>query len=157
MVTYRNGDLLESCCVIIAHQVNLNGIMGGGLALQIARKYPHCEAQYKERSKNPITLGEVFYCNEGDTIIANCFTQDIFYNTNYSAVEKAFKKLRAKAEEMGGVNIGIPYGYGCGIANGDWAVVEEIIVKVFRNTRVECQIWKFKENENETLDKKCRP
>ena len=150
MVTYHNGDLLESGCCIIAHQVNLSGVMGGGLALQIARKYPHCEAKYKERAKNPITLGEVFYCNEGDTIIANCFTQDIFYNTNYSAVEKAFMKLRAKAEEIGGVTIGIPYGYGCGIANGNWSIVEEIILKVFCNTNIDCQIWKFKDNtENE--------
>ena len=148
MVTYHNGDLFESGCGIIAHQVNLSGVMVGGLALQIARKYPHCEAQYKEKTKGIITLGEVFYCNEYDTIIANCFTQDIFYNTNYSAVEKAFMKLRAKAEEMGGVNIGIPYGYGCGIANGDWSIVEEIILKVFRNTTVDCQIWKFKENEH---------
>lgn len=147
MVTYHNGNLLESGCVIIAHQVNLSGVMGGGLALQIARKYPHCEARYKARVKNPITLGEVFYCNEGNTIIANCFTQDANYNTNYSAVEKAFVGLREKAEQLGGVSVGIPYGYGCGIANGDWSVVEGIILKVFRNTSVECQIWKFKEKE----------
>lgn len=36
MITHHNGDLLKSGCDIICHQVNLQGIMGGGLAKQIA-------------------------------------------------------------------------------------------------------------------------
>ncbi len=40
MISYHEGDLLKSNCDVICHQVNLQGVMGGGLALQIARKFP---------------------------------------------------------------------------------------------------------------------
>lgn len=143
MVTYHYGDLLKSECDIIAHQVNLDGIMGGGLALQIADKYPNCEVEYKKMVENNISLGDIFYSKERDCIIANCFTQDKYYNTNYSALKKAFAQLRFDAERLGNLTVGIPHGYGCGIANGEWGIVEEIILTVFGNSCVDFQIWKL--------------
>ena len=47
MISYHNGDLLKSGCDIICHQVNLQGVMGGGIARQIANKYPDVEKSYK--------------------------------------------------------------------------------------------------------------
>ena len=38
MLQYKNGDILEAEEKIICHQTNCLGIMGAGLALQIARK-----------------------------------------------------------------------------------------------------------------------
>ena len=52
MIINKTGDLLKSDCDIIVHQVNVNGIMGGGIARQIAEQNPillqdyeyHCNA-----------------------------------------------------------------------------------------------------------------
>ena len=40
MITYKNGDLLESNCNFICHQVNCQGVMGSGIAKQIRNLFP---------------------------------------------------------------------------------------------------------------------
>lgn len=150
MITYHNGDLLKSKCNIICHQVNLQGVMGGGLALQIARKYPLCAEKYVKHidrySSNYDLLGDVCYYKEGNSFyIANCFTQRENFDTDYTAVKKAFEDVEQVASCCK-LSVGIPYGYGCGIANGEWEKVESIIKKVFENSKVDCQIWKLNLN-----------
>lgn len=152
MVIYKNGDLLESKCDIICHQVNLDGIMGGGLALQIARKYPSVEKSYKDfllyHNFGENMLG--IYCSKlvhekwGKRLVVNCFTQNYDFTTDYEAVYKCFKRLLEDMRCVCGVKtIGIPYGYGCGIAKGEWAKVDEIIHKVFDDAEEICEVWKI--------------
>ena len=59
MIKYIQGDLLKTDATLILHQVNLQGIMGGGLAYSIARKYPSVEREY---SRHIGDLGDVLYC-----------------------------------------------------------------------------------------------
>lgn len=146
MITYHNGDLLGSKCDIICHQVNLQGIMGGGIALQIARKYPGCESRYKRfvKEQELINLGAVFmYRHYNGDYIANCFTQDENFNTDYSALSFALKRIKDFCEQHSVKTVGFPHGYGCGIANGNWEVVEGVIKSAFENTEIDCQIWRF--------------
>jgi len=46
MLNVINGDLLDITKGLIAHQVNLKGVMGDGLAKQIKDKYPNVYSQY---------------------------------------------------------------------------------------------------------------
>lgn len=41
MITEKYDNILNSTETILVHQVNCMGVMGAGLALQIARKYPN--------------------------------------------------------------------------------------------------------------------
>ena len=77
------GDLLETNADIICHQVNLQGVMGGGLALSIARKYPNVNKVYKDYKQKK--LGEVCMVYTDDFIVANCFSQTEDFNTDYKA------------------------------------------------------------------------
>lgn len=43
-----HGDVLNTDCWIIAHQVNCQGVMGGGLARQIKDRYPDAYINYRE-------------------------------------------------------------------------------------------------------------
>ena len=146
MISYHKGDLLESGCEIIAHQVNLQGVMGGGLAKQIADKYPLCEIRYKEYIKNKLSyniLGKVFYYSfKGNKpIIANCFSQQENFDTNYEAVKKCFIGLKELMRYCEFKTIGVPFKYGCGIANGDWQKVEQIFKDIFESEeKVDFQI-----------------
>ena len=149
MITYKNGDLLKSGCGIICHQVNIQGIMGGGLALQIAKDYPNCEKAYKEycnnfKNKEQDLLGKV--CIWKNYLygfsIANCFSQKENFDTCYESLEKCLQYVREYAR-FNNLSVGIPYKYGCAIANGEWDKVQEIIKKVFEKTRVKCEIWKL--------------
>lgn len=163
MVIYKNGDLLESGCNIICHQVNIDGVMGGGLALQIAKKYSEAEKKYKiflntyERlcKRTEYAIGTVCFasCKQPKTdkkiLIANCFSQNRDFSTNYEAVEKCFNYIKEMINWFNerfnkqDITIGIPYGYGCGIAKGEWKKVDKIIHDVFENSELRCEIWKL--------------
>jgi hypothetical protein len=148
------GDLLNIESGIIAHQVNYQKHMGGGVARLLANKYPSLEPQYvdfiEEFNENYIDetgehagdhiLGQVYYheTEGGELIIANCFSQmdrmhgDRVYDggfqlgiTSYNDILTCFSKIR---NEYGwDLPLYVPFGYGCGIAGGNWVVVEALL------------------------------
>jgi O-acetyl-ADP-ribose deacetylase (regulator of RNase III) len=146
MVTFHDGDLLKTGCNVICHQVNLQGVMGGGLAYQIAKKYPECANWYKTFLDNFGTVAAkstvCMYQIESRKHIANCFTQDENFNTNYEWLRKALNTVKEFASERK-YTVGLPFNYGCGIAKGDWKTVLSIIQEVFGQSQVECQIWRL--------------
>ena len=123
------GDLLETNADVICHQVNLQGVMGGGLALSIARKYPNVNKCYESYSKKD--LGEVCMVYTDDFIVANCFSQREDFNTDYKALRECLLKVRKHMMDCGYRTVAIPYKYGCGIANGDWETVFDIFNDIF--------------------------
>ena len=124
------GDLLEADADIICHQVNLQGVMGGGLALSIATKYPKVNKNYE--NYEPKKLGEVCFADAGNFTVANCFSQTEDFNTDYKALRECLLKVRKHMIDCGYRTVAIPYKYGCGIANGDWDTVLCIFAQVFR-------------------------
>lgn len=129
MYNYIVGDLLNADADIICHQVNLQGYMGGGLALSIAKKYPSVEKTYRKyRDKE---LGEVCFAKTDTFVIANCFSQTEDFNTDYDSLEQCLWSVKAYMTEHNLKKIAIPYKYGCGIANGDWDIVLSIFDYVF--------------------------
>ena len=141
MIRHFNGDLLQCGCQIICHQVNLQGIMGGGLALQVAALYPNTNKTYK--NYNNKNLGAVCISKENCFYIANCFTQDCEFNTDYNAIRTAFLQIIDFCKTAKIKTIGIPFNYGCGIANGDWNKVYAIFEELFADSEIELQIWRF--------------
>lgn len=140
MVIIKNGDLLKAEEDILVHQVNIDGIMGGGLAKQIANLYPKTERDYIKFCNNYnfkyINLrGKVDLTKERGKYIANMFSQDKDFNTDYSAMEIGLTKIRdfAKQENL---TVAMPFKIGCGIANGKWELVLDIINKVFKDYSV---------------------
>lgn len=169
MISYHNGDLLQSKCDVICHQVNLQGIMGGGLALQIAKKYPNVEKDYKiivQYYYSTELLGEL----DGKTALGtgltrqhlrgkylaskicdrkyifNCFTQEENFDTNYELVKSCFENIKDYClnKLILPVTIGVPYKYGCGIAKGEWDKVEQIFKDIYKDEKfIDFQIWKL--------------
>ena len=131
-MAYRfiKGDLLKADADIICHQVNLQGVMGGGLALSIARKYPNVNKIYEDYE--PKKLGEVCFADAGNFTVANCFSQTEDFNTDYKALRECLSKVIRYMIVCGYRTVAIPYKYGCGIANGDWGTVLCIFAQVFR-------------------------
>lgn len=150
MIVIRNGDLLNGGNGIICHQVNLQGVMGGGLALQIAKRYPECEKEYQRHVglffNTQVLLGTVHWYKvkdgENTRFIANCFTQRENFDTDYTALKKALSFIEEYAKKYG-FSVGLPWGYGCGIANGEWSKVLDIIIDVFGCSEVVCEIWRL--------------
>lgn len=133
-----DGDVLEISQGIIAHQTNCQGVMGAGVALAIARKYPKVYDEYaqhcEDRSEREL-LGTVQFCEVNPKLyIANVFGQRSYGNgrqTSYDATYDAWKDLFTKAEFLGWP-IYIPYLMGCGLGGGDWYVYS-CIIQSFRS------------------------
>lgn len=155
MLIYKQGDILKATENIICHQVNVDGIMGGGLARQIAKVYPNVEAEYKKCCRcycydYEKLKSKAFIVRIGDLkFIANCFTQKSNFDTDYEAIKQVFKVLLIDCKKQN-KTICIPYKYGCGIANGDWDVVSKIFETLSAEYQVDISVYKIgQEKKNE--------
>lgn len=123
MIRFKYGSLLECKERMIVQQVNCQGVMGRGLALDISNKYKTVFPIYKDhcnKYKPDELMGTVLFIEEGDKIIANIFGQN-YYGinsrfTNYNALIRGFTRILLRAK----YDIAIPYGIGCNLAGGDW-------------------------------------
>lgn len=143
MVTYHDGDLLKSGCQMICHQVNEFGVMGAGIAKQIKAQFPKAYQDYKEFC-NIVGLkhGKVVFSENDGVIIANCFSQ-IYWQTEVKLVEEVVKTIIKYCKDNQIKTVGIPYKYGCGLAGGDWVIVQRVFLKHFENSDINLQIWKY--------------
>lgn len=154
------GDLLEANEMIIGHQVNCLGIMGGGLAKLIKDKYPSvfkeyatlCKIGQKGRSlmgycqlvevKEDIVEEDdtllVYPENEGKLVkvIANLFGQHEIgtdqKRTEEEFLRKALEVMKTKAMEKG-YSCALPYELGSRLGGGNWKEILQIIHEVFHD------------------------
>lgn len=125
----------------ILQQVNCQGVMGSGVALAIADKWPIVKIMYEdyvqyhtqrnERSKL-LGLWQAVTVAPGLKVI-NVFAQmDYGYDgekyTNYEALSMALDSL-ARAELIGyeKPSMYIPYNMGCDRGGGDWEIYSKIL------------------------------
>ncbi|RTK93161.1 Appr-1-p processing protein [Candidatus Saccharibacteria bacterium] len=132
MLQVIEGNILDFEDGVIFHQVNCIGVMGAGLALQIARKYPIvldeyeniCECfSYPEHNLGGVSATKI---PDGPTVV-NLFGQiepGRGKQTNYGALADALSgslEFRLQGTRY------FPYGMACGLAGGNWDVVVEMI------------------------------
>lgn len=144
MIRYITGDILNSNEDIIVQQVNCQNVMGSGLAKALYTKWPVVKTEYHkycDKFTTPYDLmGKVQYVSIGDgRYVANVFAQlnygrcrHICY-TSYSHFETC---LRSIADRCRSKTIAIPHGIGCGLANGKWEIVSDLIHLYLENLDV---------------------
>ena len=149
MIINKNGDIFNGDENMICHQVNCLGIMGGGIASTIRKKFPQTYIHYNAICKNRTPeelLGKVLFYNENNRVIANCFGQASIgtseVQTNYEKLEQCLKKVERDAWKRH-LTVAIPYKIGCGLAGGDWQIVEKMIKDIFENSPVVLTIYKL--------------
>lgn len=150
------GDLLTTPVKYIAHQVNCQGVMGAGVALQLKKKYPALIEMYstfiqdyKDCNGGVPPLGN--YCAYDtkdimDHTIINIFGQNQYgcskCYTNYDAVYQAFSYFHSdliadrEACYDAQLPIAIPYKMGCGLAGGDWEVMYRLLLKIEKDFNI---------------------
>lgn len=159
MVKFLEGDLLESGCDIICHQVNEYGVMGAGIAKQIKEKYPKAFEDYQKAitgkgfplfalSKQPdgVIVANMFTQRDGETNLE--LLRSAVFLLGAQIVDLSITKIRFN--DMNGAffdrpfRVGIPYKYGCGIAKGDWDKVWKIWAGVFGEMEnIDLEVWKY--------------
>ncbi|WP_144483217.1 macro domain-containing protein [Bacillus pumilus] len=153
MIKTVDGNILEASEDIICHQVNCKGVMGAGLAKQIKSKYPNVYKEYKqlctEQGDDLLSSVQLISTNDGKTI-ANLFAQVGYgrkrIQTDYDALRSCFQQLKDTVTQSPGektqTSIAIPYGIGCGLAGGDWTIVEGMIEEVLGGCEV--TVYRFR-------------
>jgi len=125
-----NQDILSIESGILVHQVNLQGVMGKGLALAIKNKYPSVEIDYKANIHKS-TLGDIIVSEiKPDLLVISAVGQNNYgrneQHTDYKALSSCLAKINELSKETG-LNVYIPYGIGCGLGGGDWNTVKILI------------------------------
>lgn len=143
MIEVVEGDILLSDRDIIVHQVNCINVMGGGIAKAIAERYLNVKREYykyvRSFKDSSELLGNVqFVDTYDDKIVANVFGQEFIRSsprdkkvyTVTDALLNGLRQVKALAEKNN-YTIAIPYGIGCGMANGDWNEIRPAIEELF--------------------------
>ena len=139
MVNYVKGNLLDSNCDYICHQVNCQGVMGSGIAKQIRERWPEVYDGYKRfcdyiNKQGESLLGRVMVTNRGCPMhIVNMFSQDAYgYDgsryTSYDAFAHCLITLREHVPDD--CTIGFPKNIGCGLGGGNWKVISALIEEI---------------------------
>lgn len=131
LIKINKGDILQVQSGLILHGCNTKGVMGAGVAKQIAVKYPDVYSEYVRYCRWDDILGEALFVKVSPTlVIGNLFTQDSFGRdpriryVSYDAVDNAFKRISYLEEPD--TEIHFPK-IGAGLANGEWSVIQSII------------------------------
>jgi O-acetyl-ADP-ribose deacetylase (regulator of RNase III) len=151
MIYEKVGNILTAEKGIIAHGCNCYGVMGAGLALQVAKKYPHVYDRYKNfcnahKDKRKM-LGDCQVIMVGsDLSIANLFTQEYpGPDAKYEHVEVALTKL-FKFAILLDKDVHLPR-IGCGIGGLEWDKVKALIEKTYNAHKsypgINVTLWSF--------------
>lgn len=115
-------------------------VCGGGVARQLANRYKNLEEEYRQYCSNynneyEKLKGTVLFIQVEYKTIANLFSQKPNFDTDYEVMRKGLEQIKEVAKKNN-LSIAIPYGIGCGIANGNWNEVYKIVDEVFSNYKV---------------------
>lgn len=150
MIKFVNGDITKSSTGIIAHQVNCRGLMGAGVAKSIKAAFPNVYPPYKAlctKLGSKMLGGIQAITVPSGQVVINCFGQDGYgtqeQHTNYVALHTALVHLKEYATGSDFKSISIPYRIGCGLGGGDWKVVYNMILSIFRDYAGELLIYKL--------------
>ena len=162
-VTVLNRNILESKEDFICHQVNCKGVMGAGVARALYEKWPQVKSEYlsfyrskTSNCKSKQELDEVTKSLLGQyqlveinkvgfpRYVINIFSQYDYggnkCHTDYSAISRAvnFLFLRYRSSTFA-----FPYGFGCGLAGGNWDDVFHLISLLADKYRVYCTFYRI--------------
>lgn len=154
MLSYKEvtGDILSPNsnpqeAVAVCHQVNCEGLMGAGLALQVRRLFPRAFDAYRnccdELGRSCLGMTQCYVALEPyNYVLVNLFGQEGYgkyvQRTDYAAVEKALGSVNKMFRNC---TVRIPYHMGCGLGGGDWNIVLSLVESTLTDCHV--QIWRL--------------
>lgn len=120
MIQIRHGSIFDSGAVALVNPVNCQGIMGAGLALQFARRFPHILAPYKRAcAMKEMKPGTVLPIAGPPTVI--CLPTKIEWKnpSTLELVEEGCAALATYITEHNVQSCAVP-ALGCGLGGLQW-------------------------------------
>lgn len=166
-LTYLIGDatqpiIRENEYSVIVHCCNMLGAWGAGFVIPLAKRYPNARSSYFNYiHKGNVKLGDVDEVKVTDNIyVANLMGQKFLGKgpngeipCDYNAIEKGFLNIIGSWFNRNEYySIHMPR-IGCGLAGGDWKVIEDIIKRTFIDmANVDVFVYDLKKQENTFYD-----
>ena len=136
---------------VIVHVCNDIGKWGKGFVLAISRRWKEPERVFKASFKalSPPVLGDVqFVSVEPSIIVANLIGQHGVATkasttppVRYDAIAEGLAKV-AEHARINGASVHMPR-IGCGLAGGDWSMIEPIIAGTLTKSGVDVTVYDF--------------
>lgn len=161
MVTFHNGNILDSGADVICHQVNCQGAMNSGVAKAVRQKWPKVYTEYHECAKDiDIGFGDMQLSwthmfghiqsvlipkDKGFQIVINMFAQNGYgYDgkryTSYDAFWSCLGEIKKSVAP--GTTVAFPARIGCVRGGASWNVILKMIEEVLgKDYNVE--IWDY--------------
>ena len=144
----------ENKSVFLCHQTNRFGIMSGGVALGLAKKYPEILEPYKEycnNEENNVVGTALFTMTNIETIcVVNLFGQPTLNqerDTNYEAVYLALEEFFQSISDYPEWSIAFPKNMSSALAGGKWNIILSMIESFAKDVQNTIYIVEFVPNK----------
>lgn len=149
MIVQKRGNIFDSETGVVAHGVNIHGVMGAGIAKEVRQRHPDVYELYKEHCRlGTLQTGMLLpIFSETDVSprwIFNISSQDApGAHASYAWLEEGVRKSYDFLELKGLRGIAFPR-IGAGIGGLQWARVEKILTH-YANEHPEIitELWEF--------------
>jgi hypothetical protein len=152
-MVYRQGDVIKAAQeaakinkIIIPHVCNNRGGWGAGFVVALSKTWPEPENAYRKLPS--YELGDTQFVEvEENLTIANMIAQDGF-GSRLNPVPLSYMDLNFCLEEVfiqardDKAHIYAPM-FGCGLAGGDWTVIEKTLQALSYKTEVPVFVYRY--------------
>ena len=137
MIEYADGDLFDAGIPAVAQGVNLDGVMGAGIAAEFRRRYPGMYREYAALcSAGVLRLGSLHLWTYGEATVFNLATQrHPGPCAQLPAIRSSVRKMLRCAEVLSIPAVAVPR-IGCGLGGLDWAQVNEVLTQATATSTV---------------------
>lgn len=137
-IEYIKGNAFDTPAKYILHGCNAQGAMGSGFAAGVSALYPEARQAYIDRHAiDPLKMGEVIPVDCGKHVILHGITQEFYgrdpdvvyvsYDAVADVIRAVNEMVKLSPENIAPIpRVALPK-IGAGLANGDWAKIEQII------------------------------
>lgn len=145
MITYVNGDLLQSPARVLINTVNTVGVMGKGIAKDFKNIYPEMFQQYQSLcEKGMFNVGQLWLYKTPHKWILNFPTKKHWRQpSKIEYIEAGLRKFVKSHAEKGITSIAFP-ALGCGNGELDWETqVHPLMEKYLKNLPFDVYIYLY--------------
>jgi O-acetyl-ADP-ribose deacetylase (regulator of RNase III) len=132
MIIHTEGDIIRSPHHVLVNTVNCKGVMGAGLALGFAKKYPTLVAPYQKacRTEELVPGGLFIWTAPDGRRIVNFATKgDWRHKSQYAWIKSGLHELAdflTSDPHLFVATVALPR-LGCGLGGLDWRFVSEMV------------------------------
>ena len=142
MIKYIKGDLFSSPAQVLVNTVNLDGVMGKGIALKFKKLYPEMFTKYQKFCENKmLEMGKLWLYKSEKKWILNFPTKIHWRNpSKIEYIEIGLQKFVAMYKEKNITSIAFPK-LGCGNGGLKWEDVKPLMDYYLKNLPIEIYIY----------------